>query len=148
VVVFLRALTVDDEPLASERLRKMLGAEPAVQVIGVSDNGYEALTAVRRDTPDLVFLDVHMPKMDVFAFIKALPSGPLPLIIAVTAHEQYAARAFEVEAVDYLLKPFDRACVMVGLPIRHRNAPVRAFLEAFRPSAFSMQDGMQYKDRA
>ena len=108
MVVSLRALIVDDEPLASERLRKMLEAEPTVQVIGASDNGREALMAVRRDTPDLVFLDVHMREMDGFAFIKALPSGPLPLIIVVTAYEQYAARAFEAQAVDYLLKPFDR----------------------------------------
>jgi two-component system LytT family response regulator len=104
----LRVLIVDDEPLACERLRHLLDGEPTAQLIGTCTGGREALTAIQRDAPDLVFLDVHMPEMDGFAIVKALPRGALPLVVIVTAHDIYAVQAFEAQAVDYLLKPFDR----------------------------------------
>ncbi|MEP7132048.1 MAG: response regulator, partial [Acidobacteriota bacterium] len=106
----LRALIVDDERLAREKLRRLLeepGAGPFV-VVGEAANGPEAVEKIRRERPDLVFLDVQMPGMDGFAVIEKLPAEDLPAIVFVTAHDEYAIRAFEVEAVDYLLKPFDR----------------------------------------
>src|SRR6185503_7083393 len=106
--MLVRALIVDDEPLARERLRDLLQAEPSVQVIGTCTDGREALAAVKRDSPDLIFLDMQMPEMDGFAFIKALPPASLPLVVVVTAYDKYAVQAFENQAVDYLLKPFDR----------------------------------------
>jgi len=104
----LRVLIVDDEPLARGRLRALLEAEPDVAIIGACDDGREALQIVRQDSPDVIFLDVRMPEMDGFAFLESLPAESRPLVIIVTGHKKYAAQAFEVHAVDFLLKPFDR----------------------------------------
>jgi len=106
--VLLRVLIVDDEPLACQRLRRILDDEPEVDVVAATSNGREAVKAVRAHSPDLVFLDVHMPEMDGFDFVRALPEARRPLIVFVTAHEKYAVPAFEAHAVDFLLKPFDR----------------------------------------
>ena len=107
-VVKIRALIVDDEPLARRRIRRMLAHHADVEIIGDSANGRDAILAIRNQAPDLVFLDVLMPEMDGFAVLKSLDAEALPLIIFVTAYDQYALRAFEVYALDYLLKPFDR----------------------------------------
>jgi two-component system LytT family response regulator len=104
----IRALIVDDEPLARRKLRTLLKAEPEVEIVGECSDGRAALAAVRDQKPDLVFLDVQIPEMDGFAVLKALGPGPIPHVIFVTAYDQYALRAFEVYALDYLLKPFDR----------------------------------------
>ena len=103
----LRILIVDDEPLARDRLRGLLRAEPAVEIIGECANGEEALAAIRARTPDLVFLDMQMPGGDGLQVIARLPVEGRPAIVFATAHEQYAVDAFDVAAVDYLLKPFD-----------------------------------------
>jgi two-component system, LytTR family, response regulator len=103
----LRTLIVDDEPLARGRLRQMLQEEPDIEIIGESEDGMEALEAIRRDRPDLVFLDVQMPELDGFGLLTELGRDAMPAIIFVTAHDQFALRAFEVHALDYLLKPFD-----------------------------------------
>jgi two-component system LytT family response regulator len=105
----LRVLITDDEPMARERLHTLLTAEPNIEIVGVCENGQQALSAVREHTPDVVFLDVRMPEMDGFTFLETMPAKSRPLIIIVTAHEKYAAQAFEIHAVDFLLKPFDRA---------------------------------------
>jgi len=102
----LRTLIVDDEAPARRRIRRLLAAEPGVAVAGEYGDGASALTGIVSIRPDLVFLDVQMPERDGFAVVKALPPGPLPAILFVTAYDQYALRAFEVHAVDYLLKPF------------------------------------------
>ena len=104
----IRALIVDDEPLARRRIRKLLARDAEVQTIGECANGYEALDAIDEEMPDLVFLDVQMPEMDGFAVLQRFDGERLPLVIFVTAYDQYALRAFDVSAVDYLLKPFDR----------------------------------------
>ena len=104
----IRALVVDDEPLARRRIRKLLSRDADVEVIGDCANGYEAIDAIRRQTPDLVFLDVQMPEVDGFAVLEGIKQSALPFVIFVTAYDQYALKAFEVSAVDYLLKPFDR----------------------------------------
>ena len=102
----MRVLIVDDEPLACERLRSLLASEPGVEIAGECRDGKSALRAIQKLAPDLVFLDVQMPEMDGFAVLAHLPSPPA--IIFVTAFDKFAIKAFEVCALDYLLKPFDR----------------------------------------
>jgi two-component system LytT family response regulator len=104
----IRTLIVDDEPLARERLRSLLESEPEIDVIAECDNGTAAVEAIREQKPSLVFLDVQMPELDGFGVLEELQGGPIPAIVFVTAHDKFALKAFEVHAVDYLLKPFDR----------------------------------------
>jgi two-component system LytT family response regulator len=103
----IRALIVDDEPLARERMRSLLGVEPDVDVVGEASNGLDAVDAILDRSPDLVFLDVHMPKLDGFEVIETVGADRMPAVVFVTAYDQHALRAFEVQALDYLLKPFD-----------------------------------------
>lgn len=102
----LRVLVVDDEPLARRRLQRLLDGEPGAELVGLCGDGREALAQVEALRPDLVLLDIQMPDLDGFALLEGLPD-PQPLVIFVTAHDRYAVRAFDVPAVDYLLKPFD-----------------------------------------
>jgi len=104
----IRALIVDDEPLARERLASLLAGEADVEVVGQCANGVEALAGIQEKTPDLVFLDVQMPELDGFGVLAALEGERRPAVIFVTAHDRFALKAFEVHAIDYLLKPFDR----------------------------------------
>jgi len=104
----IRVLLVDDEPLAREMLREMLQSDPQVEIVGESCNGREALEAIRSEAPDLIFLDVQMPEVGGFDVLASLDKDKLPHVIFVTAYDQYAVRAFEVQALDYLLKPFDQ----------------------------------------
>jgi two-component system, LytTR family, response regulator len=103
----IRALIVDDEVLARRRIRNLLRGRVDFAVVGECANGHEALSAIRRHAPDLVFLDVQMPDLDGFGALEELTADELPVIIFVTAYDQYAVRAFEFHALDYLLKPFD-----------------------------------------
>lgn len=103
----IRVLLVDDESLAREMLREMLQDDLQVTIVGESCNGREALEAIRTHTPDLIFLDVQMPDLGGFEVLEAL-GKEIPRVIFVTAYDQYAVRAFEVHALDYLLKPFDQ----------------------------------------
>ena len=102
----LRTLIVDDEAPARRRIRRLLAGEPGVTIAGECGDGESAVASILSLRPDLVFLDVQMPERDGFAVVRALPPGPLPAILFVTAYDQYALRAFDVHAVDYLLKPF------------------------------------------
>ncbi len=104
----IRVLLVDDEPLARDMLREMLQSDPQVEIVGESCNGREALAAIRSEAPDLIFLDVQMPEVGGFEVLAALKGEKAPYVIFVTAYDQYAVRAFEVQALDYLLKPFDQ----------------------------------------
>jgi len=104
----IRVLIVDDEPMAREMLREMLEADQDVEIVRERSNGREAVEAIRVHSPDLLFLDVQMPEVGGFEVLEALGTGPMPHVIFVTAYDQYAVRAFEVHALDYLLKPFDR----------------------------------------
>jgi two-component system LytT family response regulator len=106
--VRIRALVVDDEPLAREMIREMLATDLEVEVVGECANGREAIEAIKASTPDLVFLDVQMPELGGFEVLESLDPNTTPYVIFVTAYDQYAVRAFEVHALDYLLKPFDR----------------------------------------
>src|SRR5512139_2524592 len=104
----IRALVVDDEPLARERVTTLVQGEPDLDVVGECRDGHEAIDAIIRLEPDLVFLDIQMPGADGFDVIKAVGPDRMPIVIFVTAYDQHALRAFEVRALDYLLKPFDR----------------------------------------
>src|SRR6185437_8573726 len=104
----IRTLIVDDEPLARRKIRRMLTRDPEVEILGDCANGREAIDAICAHNPELVFLDVQMPEVDGFDVLASIPPAELPFVIFVTAYDQYALRAFEVSAVDYLVKPFDR----------------------------------------
>ncbi len=104
----LRVLIVDDEPLARDRLRSLLAGEESVEIIGECTNGNDAVSAIRNGGPDLVFLDIEMPERGGLQVVEQIPADRRPAIIFVTAHDQFAVNAFEIQAVDYLLKPFDR----------------------------------------
>jgi two-component system LytT family response regulator len=102
----IRTLVVDDEPVARARVVSLLGEEPDIEVVGECSSGSQAVSAITEQTPDLVFLDVQMPEMDGFELARALGSDRMPAVVFVTAFDQYALRAFEIHALDYLLKPF------------------------------------------
>ena len=102
-------MIVDDEPLARRNLRVLLKRDPEIELVKECDSGADAVTSIRALLPDLVFLDVQMPEMNGFEVLEKLDGRPLPVIVFVTAYDQYALKAFEVSALDYLLKPFDDA---------------------------------------
>lgn len=103
-----KTLIVDDEPLARERIRTLVARDPEIQVVAECAGGRAAIAAVAKHAPDLMFLDVQMPEVDGFAVLEAIGCKAVPAVIFVTAHDQYALKAFEIHALDYLLKPFDR----------------------------------------
>src|ERR1043166_3168654 len=105
----IRALIADDEALARKFIRRMLKDDRDVEIVGECSNGKEAVAMITKENPDLVFLDVQMPEMDGFEVLEAIRIERMPEIIFATAYEQYAIRAFELHALDYLLKPFDQA---------------------------------------
>ena len=122
----LRALIVDDEPPARRKLQGFLSQESDFQVIGQAGSGPEAVQAIQRLKPDVLFLDIQMPEMDGFEVLQALESlgSPLPCTVFVTAYDQYALKAFEVCALDYLLKPFDRQRLQSTLErVRSQTGP-------------------------
>lgn len=103
----IRTLVVDDEPLARSSVLALLQRDPQIDVVGQSDGGGDALDAIQRLAPDLVFLDVEMPECDGFDVLEMLGSAAKPVIIFVTAYDKYALAAFDAGALDYVLKPFD-----------------------------------------
>jgi two-component system LytT family response regulator len=121
----IRTLIADDEPLARERLRTLLARHNDIEIIGECSNGADAIEAINELHPDLILLDVEMPRMDGFAVLEALDPQKLPAVVFVSAHDQYAVRAFEAHALDYVLKPFNEARVDRALH-RVRNQLARA----------------------
>src|SRR5689334_1972192 len=104
----MRVLVIDDEALARQRLTTLLSRVPDIQIVGECQNGLEAVASIRAHAPDLVFLDVQMPELDGFDVIAAVGPDKMPPVIFVTAFDDYAVNAFEVGALDYLLKPVDQ----------------------------------------
>ena len=102
----IRTLVVDDEKPARRRLLEQLEKEPDIEVVGIGRDGPEAVKLIRDRNPDLLFLDIQMPRLDGFGVLRSLGPGHLPVTIFVTAYDKYAIRAFEAHALDYLLKPF------------------------------------------
>jgi two-component system LytT family response regulator len=105
--MMIRTLIIDDVQLARERLKRCLADEPEVEIVGECDNGEQAVESIRALGPDLIFLDVQMPALDGFGVLNAFNGERLPAVIFVTAYNEYAIQAFEVHALDYLLKPVD-----------------------------------------
>jgi two-component system, LytTR family, response regulator len=120
----VRVIVADDEPIGRHRLVRLLQAEPDTDVVAACADGEEAVEAIREHTPDIVLLDIQMPNLDGFEVVAALGEAQQPAVIFVTAHDQYALRAFEVHAFDYLLKPVDQE--------RLRDAISRAVTSAVR----------------
>lgn len=103
----IRALIVDDEPAARAAITTLLADDPEIRIVGECADGRSALEAVEANAPDLLFLDVQLPEMDGFTMLRQLNGVDLPAVVFVTAYDQYALQAFEVHALDYVLKPFD-----------------------------------------
>jgi two-component system LytT family response regulator len=125
----IRTLIVDDMLLARKRVRRYLSADPELEIVGECADGQAAVAAIENLSPDLLFLDVQMPELDGFGVLEAIGAKRMPTVIFVTAYDQFALRAFEVHALDYLLKPFDRERVRKALErakaqLRHRDSNV------------------------
>ncbi|HUG01113.1 MAG TPA: response regulator, partial [Longimicrobiales bacterium] len=119
----IRAVIVDDEPLARDCVRIALDQHPSVRVVAECGDGESAVGAIREHEPDLVFLDVQMPGMDGFEVLEEIGVERMPAVVFVTAYDQHALRAFEIHAVDYVLKPFDDA--RFGTCVEHAIERVR-----------------------
>ena len=117
----LRVLVADDEPLARSKICEMLAGQETVQVVGECSNGRQTLSAVRDLQPDLLFLDIQMPEMSGLEALEQLQGETAPYVVLVTAYDRYAVRAFEYAALDYLLKPFDRARFLKALERARRR---------------------------
>jgi two-component system, LytTR family, response regulator len=122
----IRAIIADDEPLAREGIRTFLAEEPDVEVVGECADGASAVRAVEKRRPDLLFLDVQMPRLDGFDVLEAIASESMPLVIFTTAHDEHAIRAFEVNALDYLLKPFKQARFKTALQRAREHLAARS----------------------
>lgn len=121
----IRALIVDDEALARGRLRKLLADAADLEIIGECSNGPEAIAFIRERRPDLAFLDVQMPEVSGFEVLRALPEEIWPAVVFVTAHNQHAIEAFEVRALDYLLKPFTQARLLAAVQRARQHLETR-----------------------
>ena len=124
----IRVVAVDDEPLALAGLRGLLARDPDVEVVALCDGGEEAVDVIQAVSPDLVLLDIQMPEVDGFEVVRAVGADRMPAVIFVTAFDRFAVRAFEVSAVDYLLKPFDDERFTLALErgkraVRHPGGP-------------------------
>ena len=141
----IRTLIVDDEPVARRRIRRLLKTEEDISVVGESGDGRAAIEAIRTLQPDLVFLDVQMPEADGFAVLRAV-GDVMPAVVFVTAFDQYALGAFEVHALDYLLKPFNRNR-FVDAVARAREHLARARGRAADPKVLELIDDLQTAKR-
>jgi two-component system, LytTR family, response regulator len=142
-----RVLVADDEPLARERLRMLLTSEPWLELVAECQNGIEAIDAIQALGPDLVFLDVQMPGATGFEVIEAVGPENMPPVVFVTAYDQYALRAFDVRALDYLLKPFDRERFQQALSRARQRAGTSGPGELERRLLALMQDLKQTPHR-
>jgi len=122
----IRTLIVDDEALARSRLRQLLQDELDIELIGECADGRGAVSTIQETKPELIFLDIQMPELDGFGVVQALGADCVPVVVFVTAYDKFALRAFEIHAVDYLLKPFDRERFQTALRraierVKHRE---------------------------
>ena len=136
----LRTLIVDDEAPARRRLRRLLLIEGDITIVGECGDGASALAAIGSLNPDLVLLDVQMPEQDGFAVVQALPADAMPAILFVTAFDRYALRAFDVHAVDYLLKPFTAERFRTALARARERIAARAGHQAIANLAAALRN--------
>lgn len=153
----IRVLVADDEPLAQERVTSLLAVHPDCELVAVCGDGRFTVEAIRAQRPDLVFLDVQMPELDGFGVLRELGAEAPPAVIFCTAYDQFALKAFEVHALDYLLKPFDDERFGAALERARRQlarpepaggdlaARLAALLEAARPEATPVSDRLAVK---
>jgi two-component system, LytTR family, response regulator len=125
----IRALIVDDQMIEREVMRRLLKSEPDIEILGAFVNGREGVEAIHRLKPDLVFLDVQMPELDGFGVVANLDSAEMPVVVFVTANEEFARKAFDVQALDYLIKPCQRERLKVALDRARRELRVREFVQ-------------------
>ena len=140
-----RVMIVDDEPVARQRVRRLVAREPGVEVVAECGTGREAVEGVKELRPDLLVLDVQMPELDGFGVLAALPPDEVPLVIFVTAYDEHALRAFDVHAVDYVLKPIDADRLRIAVTrartehgraaAAEQHARLRGLLSAWAPDA-------------
>ena len=145
----IRTLIIDDVQLARERLKRCLADEPEVQIVGECDNGTKAVASIRALSPDLIFLDVQMPALDGFGVLEALKGERMPVVIFVTAYNEYAIQAFDVNALDYLLKPVDcaRLSKAVERAKSHLAQPAPDLDTRFRAMLEDLKAGTKYLRR-
>jgi two-component system, LytTR family, response regulator len=143
----LRVLIVDDEPLGCERLRELLEDEPDVEVVGTAENGDDAVAAIRELRPDLVFLDVQMPRKTGLDVVREVGPARMPPNVFVTAYDQYALQAFDFAAVDYLVKPFDDERFEEALRRARRKVELEG-LGRLRDQMLSLLQGAEPRDPA
>jgi len=144
----IRTLIVDDEPLARKRIADLLAHQADVEIVGECGDGSEAIDAVRESSPELMFLDIQMPEVDGFATLSALEPAELPVIIFVSAYDDYALKAFEAHALDYLLKPFDDERFDAALSrVRHEIAKDRALSLAGKVAKLRTDMKARYAER-
>jgi two-component system, LytTR family, response regulator len=151
----IRALIADDEPLARERITRLLSSETDVQIVSQCRDGLEAITSIKNSRPDLAFLDIEMPEIDGLGILREIPPDATPVIIFTTAYDHYAIQAFEAHALDYLLKPFDEERFRRALQrarthlenLRSKDLAERllAALEEARPATTSEGDRLVIK---
>jgi two-component system LytT family response regulator len=151
----IRTLIVDDEPMARERILSLLAQESDVEVVGQCADGQQAVSAIQQLSPELVFLDVQMPAVDGFGVIRQVGAERMPMVVFVTAYDEYALQAFEVHALDYLLKPFGRdrlqQCLVHARHQRERHRAgdlgrsLLALVQDFRPEQKKQQDRLVVK---
>ncbi|MGQ0646370.1 MAG: LytR/AlgR family response regulator transcription factor [Gemmatimonadaceae bacterium] len=138
----IRTLIVDDEPLARRGIRQLLAPHRDFVVVGECRDGREAVRAIEQQAPDLVFLDVQMPELGGFDVLRSRRHGPLPAVIFVTAYEEYAVRAFETHALDYLVKPISEERFNAALARARERMTIREALAASRRLA-AMLEGQE-----
>jgi len=136
----LRVLIVDDEPLARQRIEDLLAHEQGIEILGTADNGDRAIEKIRAQQPDLVFLDVQMPGMTGLDVVRSVGVDAMPPTIFVTAYDQHALKAFELAALDYLVKPFDDERFEQALARGRAHAELRE-ARALRERLRAMLDG-------
>lgn len=139
----IRTLVADDEPIARQRIVSLLRGEPDIAIVGECENGVDTQRAIARTTPDLVFLDIQMPELDGMALARTLQSHGAPAVVFVTAYDDYALSAFEVHALDYLLKPFSAERLRASLS--HARAHVAARRLDTRGAAATRRERLMVK---
>ena len=144
----LRVLIVDDEPPARAEVRRLLETQPDVEIVGECADGARAIARIQADAPDLVILDIQMPEVTGFGVLRAIGAEAMPMVIFITAYEEYALRAFEAHALDYLLKPYDEERLFAALDRARRQLHASAPKEDVRLHALQsfLQDPAAYPD--
>ena len=143
----IKTLLVDDEPLVRQGIREFLEDQHDVEIVGEARDGLEALQAIVEHEPELLLLDVQMPELDGFEVLRKIEDEKVPVIVFVTAYEKYALQAFDAHAVDYLLKPFDRARFLLALDRAREQVRIRRKGGTPEPALAKLQSDLRAEPR-